>query len=70
MIIGAGAGPCLVLAVGARGIGRKGLVYVVSEVARAHGAGVSKETTKPQEAYAAFPHATRIAYRQGWLPDR
>ena len=61
-----GAG--VVIAVGARGLRRKGLVYPVSEVALKHGAGVETETTKPGEAYADFP-SSRCAYRDGWLPD-
>jgi len=68
MIVGAGAGPSVVLAVGARG-GRKGLVYPVDPLALAHGVGVERETTKPQEAYAAFPAFARCRYRPGWLPE-
>jgi quercetin dioxygenase-like cupin family protein len=70
VIVGAGDGPTVVLAVGARGIGRKGFVYPVSEVALEHGAGVKQETTKPAEAYAGFPSWSRTVYREGWLPDR
>lgn len=68
MIVGAGDGPAVVLAVGARG-GRKGLVYPVSEVAKKHGVSVEKETTKPAEAYADLPHSRRVSYREGSLPD-
>jgi uncharacterized cupin superfamily protein len=68
MIVGAGTGPSVVLAVGARG-GRKGLVYPVDELALRHGVGVERETTKPQEAYAGFPAFTRCRYRPGWLPE-
>lgn len=69
MIVGAGDGPAIVLAVGGRG-GRKGLVYEVSAAALERGAGVDRETTKPAEAYARFPSWTRSPYRDGWLPDR
>jgi uncharacterized cupin superfamily protein len=68
MIVGAGEGPAVVLAVGARG-GRKGLVYPVSEVAKKHGVSVKKETTKVAEAYADLPHSRRVAYLEGSLPD-
>ena len=70
IIVGAGDGPSVVVAVGARGLSRKGLVYLVSKAARTHGASVKKETTKPAEAYADLPQSTRVAYRDGWLPDR
>jgi uncharacterized cupin superfamily protein len=67
VILGAGDGPAVLLAVGARG-GRKGIVYLVDRVAIAHGAGVEKETTKSAEAYAKFPGSKRSTYREGWLP--
>lgn len=70
VILGAGGGPAVVLAVGARGIGRKGLVYPVSTVARKHGAGVEREATKPAEAYSGLPRWERVTYGEGWLPDR
>jgi hypothetical protein len=68
MIVGAGSGPSVVLAVGARG-GRKGLVYPVEARALKHGVGAERETTKPQEAYASFPAFARCRYRPGWLPE-
>jgi uncharacterized cupin superfamily protein len=67
VLLGAGDGPSFVLAFGARG-GRKGIVYLVDAVAVAHGAGVTRETTKSAEAYARFPASTRTRYRDGWLP--
>lgn len=68
MIVGAGTGRSVVVAVGARGLPRKGLVYPVSEVAAKHGVSVEKETTKPGEAYADLPRSTRVSYRECWLP--
>jgi uncharacterized cupin superfamily protein len=68
MILGAGSGPAVVLAVGARGR-RKGVVYPVEALALAHGAGVEQEMTHPQEAYASFPAWVRCRYREGSLPD-
>jgi uncharacterized cupin superfamily protein len=68
MIVGAGSGLSVVLAVGGRG-GRKGLVYPVDPLALEHEAGVEKETTKPAEAYAGFPRFSRCRYEEGWLPD-
>jgi uncharacterized cupin superfamily protein len=70
VIVGAGEGPSIVFAVGARGRRRKGLVYPVSKTALEHGAGVRKETTKPSEAYSGFSSWGRSLYQEGWLPDR
>jgi uncharacterized cupin superfamily protein len=70
VIVGAGDCPAVVLAIGARGRRRKGLVYPVSAAARKHRAGVEQETTTPSEAYAAFPPWTRMSYGDGWLPAR
>jgi uncharacterized cupin superfamily protein len=67
MIVAAGDGPAVVLAVGARGLRRKGIVYPVSEVAAELGVSVAEETTKPAEAYADLPPSRRVAYG-GWLP--
>lgn len=69
MIVGAGRGASVVLAVGARSRGRSGIVYPVDPLARRHGVGVERETTKPQEAYAQTPRRTRCRYRAGWLPE-
>ncbi|HLF67854.1 MAG TPA: cupin domain-containing protein [Gaiellaceae bacterium] len=68
VVVGAGDGPAVVLAVGARG-GREGFVYPVDPLAVARAAGVERETTKPGEAYARFPRWVRTPYRDGWLPD-
>ena len=68
VIVGAGNGPAVVLAVGARG-GRKGIEYLVASAALAHGAGVEQQTTKSAEAYASSPPPTRSQYREGWLPE-
>jgi uncharacterized cupin superfamily protein len=53
IFVGAGDGPCLVLAVGARRKGR-GIRYPVNELARRYDAGVDVETTVPAEAYAGL----------------
>jgi uncharacterized cupin superfamily protein len=68
VIVGAGDGRSVVLAVGARG-GRKGIAYLVDSTAVAHRAGVEEETTKPAEAYARFPRSTRSLCRESWLPE-
>ena len=69
MIVGAGDGQSVVLAVGARGLPRKGLVYPVSETAAKHGVSVAQETSKPAEAYADFEPPTRVEYEEGRLPE-
>ncbi|MBD0328627.1 MAG: cupin domain-containing protein [Thermoleophilia bacterium] len=70
MILGAGDGPSVVLAVGARehqdGPGWGG--YPVDELALRHGAGVAEETNDPAEAYKHFPDPVATRYRDGWLP--
>jgi uncharacterized cupin superfamily protein len=70
VIVGAGAAPCVVLAVGARdrstGAGWGG--YTVDEAALRHGAGVEQETTDEKVAYARFPRREPTRYRDGWLP--
>jgi uncharacterized cupin superfamily protein len=69
IIVGAGDGPSVVLAVGARGRQRRGMVYPVSETAVKRGAGVTEETTSPSEAYGGFKDWKRSHYEEGWLPD-
>jgi uncharacterized cupin superfamily protein len=54
--VGAGDGPCVIFMMGARkGLPERGTVYLRSELALRHGAGVEKETTSSAEAYAPFP---------------
>ena len=71
VIVGAGDAPCLLLAVGARdrSTGPEWGAYTVDEAAIRHGAGVTEETTKSEEAYARFPERESSRYREGWLPD-
>jgi uncharacterized cupin superfamily protein len=69
IIVGAGDGPAVVLAVGARARRRRGIVYPVSKVALKHGAGVEKETSDPSEAYGGFAGWKRSLYQDSWLPD-
>jgi uncharacterized cupin superfamily protein len=68
VIVGAGEGPAVVLAVGARG-GRKGLHYLPDPTAAAHNAAPAEETKKSAEAYAGLPWPKRTRYEEGWLPD-
>jgi oxalate decarboxylase/phosphoglucose isomerase-like protein (cupin superfamily) len=71
VLVGAGDGPCVVVAVGARD-GTRGENwggYTVDEAALRHGAGVEEETDDPKQAYARFPTSELSRYREGWLPD-
>jgi uncharacterized cupin superfamily protein len=67
IFVGAGDGPCLLLATGKRPSG--GVTYPVSELAQRHGAGVERETSDPAEAYAGFPRPVETGCRDGWLPE-
>ncbi len=66
-IVGAGSGPCTILAIGARDASAEDWgSYTVDEAAIRHGAGVEEETTDQNVAYARFPAREPSAYR-GWL---
>jgi uncharacterized cupin superfamily protein len=69
-IVGAGDGPCLILAVGARdgSTGEEWGGYTVDDAALRHGAGVERETRVPGDAYARFEPSRLASYREGWLP--
>ena len=66
VFVGAGDGPCAILAVGTRSGGD--VIYPRSELALRHGAGVENETREPRQAYAEIPPDAEVAYRDGWLP--
>jgi uncharacterized cupin superfamily protein len=67
VIVGAGSGPCLVIAVGARE--HDVLGFPVDETARRYGASVAEETNDGGAAYADLLPREPTAYRDGWLPD-
>ncbi len=70
-ILGAGDGPCVVLAAGARILSVDNPDwggYTVDEAALRHGAGVEEETTSAQEAYAnVTPQRQPTGYQPDWL---
>ena len=71
-ILGAGDGPCVLLAVGARidSVDNPDWGgYPVDPVAQKHGAGVDTATTIPDEAYARFEKRQPTRYQEGWLPN-
>ena len=69
-IVGAGVGPVVIVAVGARvdSTGPNWGAYPVDEVALRHNAGVERETTDANEAYARFPESRAVPYEDGLLP--
>jgi mannose-6-phosphate isomerase-like protein (cupin superfamily) len=72
VIVGAGSGPCLVIAVGAREHSDEpdSLGFPVDDVARRYGAGVEEETMDGGAAYATVPERQPTAYRDGWLLEQ
>lgn len=66
VFVGAGDGPCAILAMGSRTGG--GVIYPESELARRHGAGVARATPDPKVAYADNAEDVATPYREGWLP--
>jgi uncharacterized cupin superfamily protein len=71
IIVGAGDGPCAVLAIGARehqADEQAWGTYTVDEAAIRHGVGVDEETSDADIAYARFAEAEPTPYRDGWLP--
>jgi uncharacterized cupin superfamily protein len=67
VIVGAGSGPCLVIAIGARA--HDSLGFPADEVAKRYGASVEEDTADGDVAYARVPGREPTAYREGWLPD-
>jgi uncharacterized cupin superfamily protein len=69
-IVGAGDGPCVIVAVGAREhqSGEGWGAYPLDETAQRHDASTEQETNDPRVAYARFPGREPTAYRDGWLP--
>jgi uncharacterized cupin superfamily protein len=66
VFVGAGTGPCTILALGTRL--RDGVVYPASELAQRHGAGVERETRDSKEAYAGTPDDEPVEFSPSWLP--
>jgi uncharacterized cupin superfamily protein len=65
VFVGAGEGPCAILAVGTRL--SDDVIYPVSGLAQRHGAGVERETRDPREAYARVRDDVAVGYRDDWL---
>ena len=71
VVVGAGNGPCLVIAVGAREHDGQpdSLGFPADEVAKRHGASVEEDTLDGGVAYAELPPREPTACRDGWLPE-
>ena len=69
VIVGAGTGACVVLAVGARDRSRDAgsLGFPADEAAKRYGASVEADTMDGGVAYGRVPGRERTAYRDGWL---
>ena len=70
-IVGAGSGPCAVLAIGARidSVDNPDWGgYPLSEVAKKHDATSPVETSDPAVAYARFPEREPGEFHEEWLP--
>jgi uncharacterized cupin superfamily protein len=71
VLVGAGDGPCTVLAVGARTVDAT-VIYPVSPAAARHAASVATETSDPATAYDGWdtpPEPTRIDWPTPGLSD-
>jgi uncharacterized cupin superfamily protein len=71
VVVGAGNGPCLVIAVGAREHDGQpdSLGFPADEVAKRHGASVEEDTLDGGVAYAELRPREPTACRDGWLPE-
>jgi uncharacterized cupin superfamily protein len=70
VFVGAGDGPCVILAASSRQFQAKGPwgYYTVDEAARRHNAAPDEETQDAGAAYARFPPSQPVRYREGLLP--
>ncbi len=71
VIVGAGDGPCVVLAMSSRENQQYGPYgeYTVDETARRFGASVDADVHDTDVAYANVPGSKPTRYRDGWLPE-
>jgi uncharacterized cupin superfamily protein len=67
VFVGAGDGPCTILAIGSRS--SRDLLYPVSELAQQYGASVERETRDGSEAYAGYEQPVDVEFHEDWLPS-
>lgn len=70
VIVGAGDGPCVVIAVGARQNqdSPEWGGYTVDAAAGKYGASVDEETNEPEVAYSKLHRRQPVRFRDEWLP--
>jgi uncharacterized cupin superfamily protein len=68
IVVGAGDGPSVVLAVGSR-TGPHEVEYPVEPAALRRGAGVERTTHSSKEAYAGLPPDGPVPFRDEFLPS-
>jgi uncharacterized cupin superfamily protein len=70
VLVGAGTGPCIVIAVGSRAHsdGPDWIGFPADEAAKRHGASVDADTMDPDVAYGPVQGREPTGYRDGWLP--
>jgi uncharacterized cupin superfamily protein len=71
VLVGAGTGPCLVVAVGARAHDGQpdSIGFPADDVARRYGASVDEDTQDGDVAYGSLQGRKAMPYRAGWLPS-
>ena len=71
VFVGAGDGPCVVLAASSRQFQKDGPwgFYTVDETARRYNASPPEDTQDADVAYGRFPPSRPAHYREGLLPD-
>ena len=71
VVVGAGDGPCVVLAMSSREFQADGPWgwYTANEIAGRYGASPERDTQEADEAYASWPGSVPTRYHTGWLPD-
>jgi uncharacterized cupin superfamily protein len=71
VFVGAGDGPCVILAASSRQFQASGPwgYYTVDEAARRHDACAADETQNADAAYARFAPQQPTRYRDGWMPS-
>jgi uncharacterized cupin superfamily protein len=71
VIVGAGSGPCLIVAVGSRAHDGQpeSLGFPADPTAGRYGASVAEDTTDGSVAYSTVPGRQPASFRDGWLPS-